>query len=875
MKNAEKMFMAINNLDERLIDEAKGKSEKPVRIQVEKRLPIKEIIAFAACFVLLAAGIFTLLKYRINNDPVDSSVNPNSTVSNPKEPDTPENQELQAMLKDLTANAMELDGIFTRLSDLGSEHYMMKFDGDYYSHDYCYPIGDNRKTEPLGLFTVPQTQVELEQLLLTCFTEHSAKSYMDNVTTGHITTNDEGKTIIIADPCSGSARVKLIETGGKMYRESFDYCIKLDIDYTTAMVTSKTDKTIKFTYWHTDGTVSDTEGVLVFENGAWKFDYFFDAGFIPITPTEFTEEDEELHDILNELSAGDTLYWWFFHGTSHGKEYTFKNSYYPNGQYVYALLPKGKKDPDSGLEYPQSCEQLEELLLKYFTRENTDKFMENASEGTMSENSDETYTVTTDTKGKYLPIFIEIDGNMYVWRRDSGGVASIWDSAKITERTDDSIKFTMVFSAAGYYYTEDCLITYERGGWKLNYDWDDLPGEKSEPTKEDLRLREILRDLSANAVELDGIFTEKTELSSNKISYRVKVNEVDYRGPYYLITDEDRTQPNGLFAMPKTKSELEAMLLTTFTRRAVQSYLQRVGSGIFVTDTDAGTVINETNNAHGHKTFLEIDGRLYYDMSDSSIFKWYCDPETAYITSQTDKTIRFSYSGTGDWDESTGIIIFEDGGWKLDFFGAGSSVGFIPELPTEFTEEDNELNDILNKLSAAVTLRGWFYNGAYTTQGGIFKSSGDPDSYGYEYSLLPKDEKDRNGVLNYPQSCKEVEELLLKYFTKEIADQFTRSVEKGTMTENPDGTFTVTTESGDKYLPAFLEIDGKMYVRDRYRGGPGAPVWGTAQITEKTSEKIKFTIIYEMNNDFFPGKGSIKYERGGWKLNYDLIDYGG
>ena len=344
----------------------------------------------------------------------------------------------------------------------------------------------------------------------------------------------------------------------------------------------------------------------------------------------------------------------------------------------------------------------------------------------------------------------------------------------------------------------------------------------------------------------------------------MKHTEVDYSGPYYLTTDEDRTQPNGLFAMPKTKSELEDLLLTTFTRRAAQSFMNYVGEGILVTDTDGSTVINETSKSYGSKTFLEIDGRLYHDMYGSGL-KWYCDPKTAHIISKTDKTIRFSYSGNGDWDESTGVIIYEDGGWKLDYFNG--NIGFIPELPTEFTEEDNELNNILNELSAVESLCGLFYNGAFTGQYVVFKSPNDPDGYGYDYSLLPKDEW-------YPQSCEEIRERLLKYFTEEIAADFMRRTDKGTMTENPDGTFTVTTDSGDEYFSVFLEIDGQMYVRTPAKGGPAMPVWGTAQVIEKTSDEIKFSIIYEMYNDFFLAKGSIKYERGGWRLGYDLKNYG-
>ncbi len=77
---AEKLFLLINEIDDRLIDDAERTDDSPIEIEYEpRRFPIKEIIAFAACAAVLVFGVFAVVKWRINDIdvPPDSGANSN------------------------------------------------------------------------------------------------------------------------------------------------------------------------------------------------------------------------------------------------------------------------------------------------------------------------------------------------------------------------------------------------------------------------------------------------------------------------------------------------------------------------------------------------------------------------------------------------------------------------------------------------------------------------------------------------------------------------------------------------------------------------------------------------------------------------------
>lgn len=77
---AEKLFLLINEIDDRLIAEAEGNDEQPVEVVLERRFPIKEIIALAACAAALVICVYAVLRARVGITPPPDSGN-NSTAS--------------------------------------------------------------------------------------------------------------------------------------------------------------------------------------------------------------------------------------------------------------------------------------------------------------------------------------------------------------------------------------------------------------------------------------------------------------------------------------------------------------------------------------------------------------------------------------------------------------------------------------------------------------------------------------------------------------------------------------------------------------------------------------------------------------------------
>ena len=77
---AEKLFLLINEIDDRLITEAEGNDEQPVEVVLERRFPIKEIIALAACAAALVICVYAVIRVRVGITPPPDSGN-NSTAS--------------------------------------------------------------------------------------------------------------------------------------------------------------------------------------------------------------------------------------------------------------------------------------------------------------------------------------------------------------------------------------------------------------------------------------------------------------------------------------------------------------------------------------------------------------------------------------------------------------------------------------------------------------------------------------------------------------------------------------------------------------------------------------------------------------------------
>lgn len=496
MKKSEKLFMLINKIDENIISDAKGEPQKPNRITIEKRaFPIRETVAAAACFTVLAVGIFAVMRFRINSvGHVDSNPGTsneasltnslNSQTEPPANDPEKEDKELQNFLTDMLPKARELDNLFTGGIDANGVEYVFIYDDEYKSKASYYPVTEAVTTKPDGIFTVPQSRQGFEELLSEHFSRRAVRSYMNNISSGTATQNQDGTYLITTDQ---GRLTTFIEINGQLYgKHSYDK-ERLDFDPSTASIISQTDNTVKFSY--TKGGTRHEDGCLVYEGGD-KLNFFYWGGFITEYPTEFTAEDEELQDILNALSPGETIQYWF---NSTGENRYALHFVFDgleddeNLPAYYYKLPTGKFD--GGKEsYPGSYSELQTLLLKYFTQKTADQFMQTADKGTVTSVSDNIYHVKTEKSLisiDDIPHVIELDGEMYYMvTQKSGAASTLRDSAQMISRTDDTINYSCLSLYIDYLpYTG--ILKYERGGWKMaETAFDPDPETVYEPNKE-------------------------------------------------------------------------------------------------------------------------------------------------------------------------------------------------------------------------------------------------------------------------------------------------------------------------------------------------------------------------------------------------------
>lgn len=263
--------------------------------------------------------------------------------------------------------------------------------------------------------------------------------------------------------------------------------------------------------------------------------------------------------------------------------------------------------------------------------------------------------------------------------------------------------------------------------------------------------------------------------------------------------------------------------------------------------------------------------------------------------------------------EASNISSEPESGRNSDSSSEESSDTSVDTVPVEFTDEDKELQKILEDLEkGGSTIDGWFIcdrpivswaeldsegNLVQCSQEGVtvqeyeffFPKMGVPATY----YLMP-DNYSENGMI-FPQTYKEIKEIALEYYSERAVDNIMEYwVGKGSMTEKTDGTIEVTLDencSNDWYK--LLEIDGKMY-RASGDGGRGlgtTPINPfSAKIVSKTDDTIEFTYLttnwlyYDFDEDTYKKitdesqyakevlTGVLKYERGGWRRDWDKDD---
>ncbi len=232
-----------------------------------------------------------------------------------------------------------------------------------------------------------------------------------------------------------------------------------------------------------------------------------------------------------------------------------------------------------------------------------------------------------------------------------------------------------------------------------------------------------------------------------------------------------------------------------------------------------------------------------------------------------------------------------------------SSDTSVDTVPVEFTDEDRELQKILENLEKGTTaLNSWFTGGAPSDNGIALTKSlifqfpeinhPNQDPHYQNYYPIPDGYSEAGFII--PNTCDDIRENILEYFSERCTNSFMDEVKNGSMTENPDGTFTVMLNDEEKeWNPKFLEIDGKMYREDSLGGKGLAGIQAinpaSAKIMSKTDDAIEFTYVtaywydtdekgnpkyiddvslYEENAHI----GVLKYERGGWRRDWDKDD---
>ncbi len=261
-------------------------------------------MALAACAAALAVGIFALVKFRVNGNmgPVSapsgyvSDISNNLDQSSVPEIDpefTEEDLKFQAELKELVNAAEDIDRMFRDMGYAPGMKFRYYFDGDkehYYEAEY-FEISKDRRTE-LGLFAVPQSYDEMEELVTRYFSERASLSYMVYAAKGRLTENDDGTYRI--DLVKGSGYPKFVEIDGRMYRAAESKSGGLGIDCGTAKIIRKSENSIEFSYWGHDyskpyqggAAYAERNGSVTIENGVIKLQYIFGNGFIPEIPAE-------------------------------------------------------------------------------------------------------------------------------------------------------------------------------------------------------------------------------------------------------------------------------------------------------------------------------------------------------------------------------------------------------------------------------------------------------------------------------------------------------------------------------------------------------------------------------------------------------------
>lgn len=264
------------------------------------------------------------------------------------------------------------------------------------------------------------------------------------------------------------------------------------------------------------------------------------------------------------------------------------------------------------------------------------------------------------------------------------------------------------------------------------------------------------------------------------------------------------------------------------------------------------------------------------------------------VISNSDSTSTYSESSASFTDSESSSALEESTPSNISEESSDASTDTVP---VEFTEDDKDLHELLKTLEGINEFEGWLTGGIFDDiQLEKYDLVISETAMPVTYYKLPDDYSINGKIL--PHTYDGIRDVMLEYLTERFTDDLLKTmmvVGKGSIKEqNPDGSLSITLLNDEHINKGFyklLEIDGAMYCNSSVGGkGLGNTIIEpeTAKVISKTDDTIEFTYlsswIYFDNKDEIQRidatnysehaiAGVLKYERGGWKRDWDKNDW--
>lgn len=194
------------------------------------------------------------------------------------------------------------------------------------------------------------------------------------------------------------------------------------------------------------------------------------------------------------------------------------------------------------------------------------------------------------------------------------------------------------------------------------------------------------------------------------------------------------------------------------------------------------------------------------------------------------------------------------------------------EINYEFTDEDRELQGILDELDNAweifITLKNF---PICEEENAAIVIPQPEDGLEHTYSLLSDKELPFSTI-------DEMKAEMSKYFTEEAIETYCKLIgaARGEIVSEDEGVYTVNfadglvydDNGGFYYIPQLIELNGRMYRLQAYGSYLSSIDTSLVKVLSKSEDEIIFAFIYGMYDEKYTGKGIVKYENGGWKYGW-------